>query len=314
MTKMPKCAGVTRARNFFNGRVKKRIVAVFIADVLSFYIHIRYSYSVSIVRRNAAYVKVAPRQWRGCWLLLTLISPHAQVRVGPRTSRRSFGYTTTHTEGSRVTAETRRGGLRSGVVPRACVCVRARVPITTNIHIHIHTCSYSIAWSRVAARAHTHTPPSQTTTTVHTNTGLLAQMQQKRKGGAHARRTHRFQTLPLPWSTPPHRYPPIYQSKVLTKPHTGKEKPPPHFNSTPDERFPLRDPLSQISQQTPLPGVNQSIEGPHKATHGHGEATSQHHRGQQTLRHDWQEVHTPLYTLQRRNASGNVHIHIHVYR
>jgi len=31
----------------------------------------------------------------------------------------------------------------------------------------------------------------------------------------------------------------------------------------------------------------QSIKGPHKATHAHGEATSQHyHRGQQTLRHE----------------------------
>jgi len=33
--------------------------------------------------------------------------------------------------------------------------------------------------------------------------------------------------------------------------------------------------------------INQSIKGPHKATHGQGEATSQHsHRGQQTLRHE----------------------------
>jgi len=33
--------------------------------------------------------------------------------------------------------------------------------------------------------------------------------------------------------------------------------------------------------------TNQSIKGPHKATHGQGEATSQHsHRGQQTLRHE----------------------------
>jgi len=32
--------------------------------------------------------------------------------------------------------------------------------------------------------------------------------------------------------------------------------------------------------------INQSIKGRHKATHGQGEATSQHHhKGQQTLRH-----------------------------
>jgi len=33
--------------------------------------------------------------------------------------------------------------------------------------------------------------------------------------------------------------------------------------------------------------INQSIKGPHKATHGQGKATSQHsHRIQQTLRHE----------------------------
>jgi len=33
--------------------------------------------------------------------------------------------------------------------------------------------------------------------------------------------------------------------------------------------------------------ISQSIKGPHKATHGQGEAASQHHhRGQQTLRHE----------------------------
>jgi len=35
------------------------------------------------------------------------------------------------------------------------------------------------------------------------------------------------------------------------------------------------------------PHSNQSIKGPHKATHAQGEATSEHyHRGQQTLRHE----------------------------
>jgi len=46
--------------------------------------------------------------------------------------------------------------------------------------------------------------------------------------------------------------------------------------------------------------VNQSIKGPHKATHGQGEATSQqHHRGQQTLRHEvpqaWGAVYVCMY-------------------
>jgi len=43
---------------------------------------------------------------------------------------------------------------------------------------------------------------------------------------------------------------------------------------------------------TGLPTLNQSIEGPHKATHGQGEAAFQHnHRGQQqTLRHEVQQA------------------------
>jgi len=46
-----------------------------------------------------------------------------------------------------------------------------------------------------------------------------------------------------------------------------------------------------------------SIKGPHKATHGQGEATSQHsHRGQQTLRHEvpqaWGAM--PILTLYAR--------------
>jgi len=45
--------------------------------------------------------------------------------------------------------------------------------------------------------------------------------------------------------------------------------------------------LSEVSVSGGVIVLNQSIKGPHKATHGQGEATSQHHhRGQQTLRHE----------------------------
>ena len=70
--------------------------------------------------------------------------------------------------------------------------------------------------------------------------------------------------------------------------------------------------------------INQSIKGPHKATHGQGEATSQHHnRGQQTLRHEvthaWGAVNEsqqhlqiparcPLFSSFKRTRD---HVHTH---
>ena len=44
--------------------------------------------------------------------------------------------------------------------------------------------------------------------------------------------------------------------------------------------------------------VCQSIKGPHKATHGQGEATSQHsHRGQHTLRHQVLQAWGAIYAV-----------------
>jgi len=99
----------------------------------------------------------------------------------------------------------------------------------------------------------------------------------------------------------------INQSKVLTKPHTGKEKPHPSTTTEGSKPFTktagqvLYQSINQRSSQShtrarrshilaqpqraanPLPRprsrccINQSIKGPHKATHGQGEATSQHY-------------------------------------
>jgi len=62
--------------------------------------------------------------------------------------------------------------------------------------------------------------------------------------------------------------------------------------------------LKKITHCTVRFVINQAIKGPHKATHGQGEATFQHHyRGQQTLRHEVTQAWGAVAESQQQHLS-----------
>ena len=83
----------------------------------------------------------------------------------------------------------------------------------------------------------------------------------------------------------------VHTSSIHSPPIGTPRANPPQRTSLPllfDEGFGTPTEVRELATKfaTP-PAINQSIKGPIKATHGQGEATSQHsHRGQQTLRHE----------------------------